>query len=218
MTSAPELPRKATLPQIQPCSPKPFKPHPPETGLMPMTNERKFMTPEIDLSSNLQSGMTNLRSCQSRRKFRSAGSAFQFTAFAAALTFFLSPATAANGELDPTGFWKTEKRNGVVEIFRCGTAFCGRVSDAAILRENPKQTDVNNPDRALRNRMVRGLIVLKNFTGGAGEWTGGPLYDPDTGDSAPTGRLRLRDAKTLEVRGCIARFFCRTQVWTRLRP
>ena len=114
MTSAPELPRKATLPQIQPCSPKPFKPHPPETGLMPMTNERKFMTPEIDLSSNLQSGMTNLRSCQSRRKFRSAGSAFQFTAFAAALTFFLSPATAANGELDPTGFWKTEKRNGVV--------------------------------------------------------------------------------------------------------
>lgn len=70
----------------------------------------------------------------------------------------------------------------------------------------------------MRSRAVRGLVVLKNFTGESGELSGGPLYDPDTGDSAPRGRLRLRDANTLEVRGCIARFLCRTQVWTRRHP
>ncbi|MEW4466199.1 DUF2147 domain-containing protein [Parasphingorhabdus sp. JC815] len=138
--------------------------------------------------------------------------------FAAVCVFLLSPAASANDKLDPTGFWKTEKRNGVVEIFHCSNAFCGRVIDAAVLRKNPKQTDVNNPDPDLRSRAVRGLVVLKNFTGKTGEWSGGPLYDPDTGDSAPRGRLRLRDANTLEVRGCIARFFCRTQIWTRRRP
>ncbi|QTD57487.1 DUF2147 domain-containing protein [Parasphingorhabdus cellanae] len=131
--------------------------------------------------------------------------------FAAAL---YAPAIAGD-TLDPKGFWKTEKKGGVVEIFPCDQALCGRIADAAILRKNPRQTDSNNPDPALRNRPVRGLIVLKNFTGGAGEWSGGPLYDPDTGDRASRGRLRLRDANTLEVRGCIARFLCQTQVWTR---
>ncbi|HEY9090716.1 DUF2147 domain-containing protein [Parasphingorhabdus sp.] len=182
-----------------------------------MTNVRKCMTLELRSSSNTQFNMQDLHLLKSRRITRSFGSTIKSIVFAAICALLLSPAAAASSELDPTGFWKTEKRSGVVEIFRCGNAFCGRVVDAAVLRKNPKQTDVKNPDKSLRSRAVRGLVVLKNFTGESDEWSGGPLYDPDTGDSAPSGRLRLRDANTLEVRGCIARFFCRTQVWSRRR-
>lgn len=173
------------------------------------------MISEIRLPLNNRPKMRRLSFIATGAATRSRCSIIVFAVFAAVSALLLNPATAASGKLDPTGFWKTTKRDGVVEIFRCGSAYCGRVADAAILRKNSKQTDVNNPDPALRSRAIRGLIVLKNFTGGSGEWSGGPLYDPDTGDSAPRGRLRLRDAQTLEVRGCIALFLCRTQVWKR---
>ena|SRR5690554_2042832 len=172
------------------------------------------MTHDVCSSSNINSGMRNFRLHDARTSSFS-GLSVKRIILALTCAILLCPAASASGVSDPTGFWNTGKKGGVVEIFRCGTALCGRVADAAILRKNPKQADINNPDPALRSRAVRGLLVLKNFNGKSGEWTGGPLYDPDTGDSAPRGRLRLREANTLEVRGCILSFLCRTQVWTR---
>ncbi|MBA15336.1 MAG: hypothetical protein CMN73_03170 [Sphingomonas sp.] len=115
------------------------------------------------------------------------------------------------------GRWQTEKENGVVEIHRCGDALCGRVLDGAPLRANPDQRDVRNPDRSLRDRRVRGLRVLSGFTGGPIRWTGGPLYDPESGDRASSGSLTLENANTLKVKGCIVGFLCRTQTWHRIR-
>ena len=122
---------------------------------------------------------------------------------------------SASGE-SLLGLWRTDNEYGAVELFVCKNAVCGRVVDGAALREDPDQRDVNNPDPSLRERRVKGLVVLENFTGGPRKWSGGPLYDPKTGDGAKRGRLILEDAGTLKVQGCIAAFLCRTQVWTRI--
>ncbi|HEX2813640.1 MULTISPECIES: DUF2147 domain-containing protein [Sphingopyxis] len=116
-----------------------------------------------------------------------------------------------------TGLWSTGSQGGRVELYRCGTAICGKVDDAAPLRANPNQRDVKNPDPALRDRRLKGLVVLRGFKGGPREWKGGPVYDPETGDGAAKGYLTLRADGKLEVKGCKAAIFCRTKVWTRVR-
>lgn len=126
-------------------------------------------------------------------------------------------APAAAQESSILGRWRTPSEGGVVEIHRCGEALCGRLVDAAPLRRNPDQRDVRNRDETQRDRPLRGLLVLRNFTGGPSEWRGGPLYDPNSGQSADRGTLTLVDADRLAVRGCIARVLCRTQTWRRAR-
>lgn len=123
------------------------------------------------------------------------------------------PAAAQDALL--LGRWRTAAQGGVVEIHRCGAALCGRLVDAAPLRRDPDQTDVRNRDPALRTRPLRGLRVLDGFTGGPTTWTGGPLYDPDSGQRAGRGALTLVEGGRLSVRGCIAPLICRTQTWTR---
>ncbi|RSY87547.1 DUF2147 domain-containing protein [Sphingomonas koreensis] len=130
----------------------------------------------------------------------------------ALLTAIALPASAR----DLTGLWATGTEGGRVQIYRCGTALCGKVVDAARLRTNPDLTDQRNSDPKLRNRRLRGLVVLEGFTGGPAEWQGGPVYDPETGSGARKGYLKLLPDGKLELKGCVA-FFCRTKIWTRAR-
>ncbi|KTE09541.1 DUF2147 domain-containing protein [Sphingopyxis sp. H115] len=131
-------------------------------------------------------------------------------AFAIAAAAVAMPAAAA----DITGVWATGTEGGRVEIYKCGSALCGRVVDASRLRANPDLRDVRNSDPALRQRKLKGLVVLKGFTGGPREWKGGPVYDPESGDGAPKGQLKLLPSGKLELKGCVV-FFCRTKIWTR---
>ncbi len=126
------------------------------------------------------------------------------------------PATAQPDDA-VLGRWRTTAQNGVVEIERCGAALCGRLVDAAALRANPDQRDVRNRRSALRDRPIKGLVVLQDFSGGPQTWSGGPLYDPESGQSAATGRLTLAEPDRLTVQACVAPLLCRTQTWTRLR-
>lgn len=126
-------------------------------------------------------------------------------------------AAALQGSGAITGLWSTGSQGGRAELYRCGTAICGKLVDAAPLRANPDQRDVKNPDRKLRDRRLKGLVVLQGFEGGPREWKGGPLYDPETGEGAAKGALTLRADGKLEVKGCKAAIFCRTKIWTRVR-
>lgn len=126
-----------------------------------------------------------------------------------------SPVWAQDGGL--LGRWRTSAQDGVVVMERCGSAVCGRLHDAAPLRADPNQRDVRNRDAALRARPLKNLKVLDRFSGGPKTWSGGPLYDPDTGQGAGRGTLTLVDDDTLAVKGCIAPLLCRTQTWKRVR-
>lgn len=130
----------------------------------------------------------------------------------AALGLFAVPASASAADI--TGIWATGSEGGRVEIYRCGAALCGKVVDAARLRGNPDLRDVRNSDAKLRGRRIKGLVVLKGFTGGPTAWKGGPVYDPDTGDGASRGYLTLLANGKLELKGCVA-FICRTKIWTK---
>lgn len=133
----------------------------------------------------------------------------------ALLALTAGPAVAQDGNL--LGRWRTPAENGVVSIERCGAVLCGRLVDAAPLRADPDQRDVRNRRAALRTRPLKDLLVLRGFTGGPQTWSGGPLYDPNSGQTAGTGTLTLTGPDTLSVRGCIAPLLCRTQTWTRAR-
>src|SRR3546814_3201182 len=89
------------------------------------------------------------------------------------LSMLSSPAWAA----DITGVWATGSEGGRVEIYRCGKALCGKLVDARRLRANPDLRDVRNADPKLRQRRLKGLVVLRNFRGGPSEWEGGPVYE-----------------------------------------
>jgi uncharacterized protein (DUF2147 family) len=124
-----------------------------------------------------------------------------------------SAADTTNAQI--LGTWKTPKHDGKVVIEECGAAICGRVIDGRELRANPNQTDVRNPNVSKRERKILGLNILEGYTGGPTAWTGGTVYDPQTGDSSSDSTLTLQSPNTLVVKGCRL-VFCRSETWTKI--
>jgi uncharacterized protein (DUF2147 family) len=116
----------------------------------------------------------------------------------------------------PIGRWQTAERGGVVEIFACGAALCGRIAGGPQLDAHPDQRDINNPDPALRSRLLKGLVFMTGFTGGPAEWKGGKIYRATNGKSY-TGSVALVGADILKLTGCIVSPLCQTQTWRRIR-
>jgi uncharacterized protein (DUF2147 family) len=131
--------------------------------------------------------------------------------FAAASVFAAGEAVAA----EVTGLWATPSDNGKVQVYRCGEGLCGKLIDADQIRANPGQTDHYNKDASQRGRKVKGLVLFEGYAGGPAEWKGGRIYDPKTGDTGRSGKIRLISDKTLEVKGCLGPI-CRTQHWKRV--
>ena len=134
--------------------------------------------------------------------------------FAAA--FALSAGVAqAQSSREILGTWKTPKHDGKVVIAECGNAICGRVIDGRELRRNPDQADVYNPDPDKRTRKIMGLNILEGYSGGPTEWSGGTVYDPQTGDSSSDSTLTLQSSDVLIVKGC-RMVFCRSETWRKI--
>ena len=125
-------------------------------------------------------------------------------------------AAAAMSPDAAVGRWRTETRNGIVEVERCGGSICGKLVSSDGLRTNPNMLDINNKDTALRGRRLLNLQILGGFTRGGGEWSGGTIYN---GDDGGTYRATVTpiDADHLKVKGCIIWPLCKSQTWTRFR-
>ena len=113
------------------------------------------------------------------------------------------------------GRWRTETRNGIVEVDRCGGSICGKLVSSDGLRTNPDMRDIKNKDTALRGRRLLNLQILGGFTRGNSEWSGGTIYN---GDDGGTYRATVTpiDADHLKVKGCIIWPLCKSQIWTRI--
>lgn len=127
------------------------------------------------------------------------------------LALVSSPALALEGTS-----WRTATGSGVVALSSCGTGrLCGVVT-RILTPGQANAVDANNPDRALRTRQVRGLRFLDGFSEGRnGRWTGGRIYDPETGNTYRS-ELRLLPNGNLEVKGCVGPI-CQNQIWTPAR-
>jgi uncharacterized protein (DUF2147 family) len=116
------------------------------------------------------------------------------------------------------GTWLTTDGKAHIEIYRCEDFYCGKIVWLSEPLENGRpKLDKENPDQSLRERPILGLVLMRDFSyDGDGEWTGGNVYDPESGDEYK-GKLTLRDSTTLDLRGYILLpLFGRTEEWTRV--
>ena len=113
------------------------------------------------------------------------------------------------------GNWLTEKRDGIIQISRTSE---GLYQGQIVGGDDPQRTDAHNPDPALRQRTLLGQLILQDMQyDGAGRWSGGTIYDPDSGHTYRC-RLELRGADQLHVRGFLGvSLLGRSQTWTRYR-
>jgi len=142
---------------------------------------------------------------------------------AAALPAAAQPADAV------TGRWLTEAGDkggrAQVEISEEEGKLVGRIVwlEEPDFPDGPHQgeakTDLENPDPALRDRPVMGLVLLDGFTyDGDGTWSGGTIYDPANGKTYKA-KMYLSgvDDPTLDIRGYVGiPLFGRTTTWRRV--
>ncbi|MGB5872963.1 MAG: DUF2147 domain-containing protein [Bacteroidota bacterium] len=114
------------------------------------------------------------------------------------------------------GTWLTVEGKAIVEIFKCEETYCGRIvwlRDP--LKEGKPVVDDKNPDEKLRARPVLGMMLLWEFVYDEDNvWTGGTIYDPESGDEYSARMTLVGDAE-LELRGYVLiPLFGRTETWT----
>lgn len=140
---------------------------------------------------------------------------------AGALALTANPGRAQDPQLDSgdaiLGEWLTGEGKARVQIYRCDTLYCGKIVWLKEPVKNGKEVvDDKNPDPALKDKPVIGLVIVRAFSyDGDGEWTGGKVYDPESGDTY-SGKMTLKDPHTLRLRGYVLiPLLGRTEIWTR---
>ena len=129
----------------------------------------------------------------------------------AALFAFAVPALAG----DPTGTWTAAEGKSKVRISRCGASLCGNL---VWLREpndeaGKAKLDYHNENAALRSRPMIGVPILLAMAP-EGEAFRGSIYNAEDGKTYAATLKQLSD-NSVQVQGCVAAVFCKTQVWTR---
>ncbi|MBK1638779.1 hypothetical protein CKO24_06905 [Rhodothalassium salexigens DSM 2132] len=125
-------------------------------------------------------------------------------------------ATAQDNAIDAHdvyGRWLTEDDAAVITVRDCGDGSpCGTMTWL-----NPDTTDAcrdrANPEAALQDRPLLGLVMLDGFERGEDGWRRGQIYHAERGKTYRA-LIRRTGADSAQVKGCLA-FFCQSQDWTR---
>ena len=125
---------------------------------------------------------------------------------------FVAPAFAQ----DVTGLWQTQTNGGQVEISHCGNSLCGKLVNSNHIKSDPAVKDEKNKDASLRNRPLKNMQMLYDFTGGPTKWTGGKVYNAADGGTYSV-TITLLSANELKLKGCIVAPLCKTEKWTRIK-
>lgn len=127
---------------------------------------------------------------------------------------------AASFAQDVTGKWKLEDGTAIVEVYRSGDVFNGKIVWLADPTEDDGSpaVDSNNPDKALRSRKLIGLNMLSGLKEtGKNEYSGGSIYDPGNGK---TYNCSMKvEGDVLKVRGSLDKkgLLGRTMDWFRVK-
>ena len=134
------------------------------------------------------------------------------------MIFMLLPLAAAFAQ-DVIGKWKLEDGSAIVEVYKQGDVFNGKI----VWLENPTEddgtpaVDNNNPDPKFRSRQLIGLNMLNNLKKDGGEYSGGSIYDPGNGK---TYNCSMKvEGDVLHVRGSLDKrgLLGRTMDWFRVK-
>ena len=130
----------------------------------------------------------------------------------------MMPLAAAFAQ-DVIGKWKLEDGTAIVEVYKSGDVYNGKI----VWLQNPTESDGtpakdnNNPDPKLRTRQILGLNMLHGLKKDGSKYTGGKIYDPGNGK---TYNCSMQvDGDVLKVRGSLdARgLLGRTMDWFRVK-
>lgn len=115
------------------------------------------------------------------------------------------------------GKWKSEDKKTIVEIYKTGNTFSGKIAWQEIPNDangNPR-TDIENPDASKRNRPLLGLQVLYDLEFEDGYWQDGEIYNSQNGETYDVDVwLEGNDVLVLKVHWY---FMSETQKWTRVK-
>jgi len=121
------------------------------------------------------------------------------------------------GHSDVEGRWLSGDGDGWIDIQVIGDSLTGVIAGSPNTQpDDPPRYDDKNPDPDLRDRPLDGMAIMRGFKfAGDGRWTGGTIYDPNSGKTYK-GTITQVDADTLKVRGYIGvSLFGRSDTWTR---
>ena len=130
----------------------------------------------------------------------------------------LAPLAAAFAQ-DVVGKWKLDDGSAIVEVYKQGDAFNGKI----VWLQDPTEpdgspaVDTNNPDAKLRSRKLIGLNMLSGLKKSGAEYTGGSIYDPGNGK---TYNCSMKvEGDVLKVRGSLDKrgLLGRTMDWFRVK-
>ena len=134
------------------------------------------------------------------------------------VVMMLSAASVMSAQ-DIIGKWKLEDGTAIVEVYRQGDVFNGRI----VWLETPTNADgtpvldTNNPDKSLQSRQLINLNMLSGLKADGKEYNGGTIYDPGNGKTyncsmkVEKGVLKVRGS--LDKRGLLGR----TMDWFRVK-
>lgn len=109
------------------------------------------------------------------------------------------------------GLWWSPKKDAKIEICQRGDKFFGKF----VWLATPKK-DEKNPNKNLQSRDIVGLEFLTGFKYDEGNYTGGDIYDPESGKTYSC-KMSL-NGTTLKVRGYIGiSLFGRTEYFEKIK-
>ena len=130
----------------------------------------------------------------------------------------LAPLAAAFAQ-DVVGKWKLEDGTAIVEVYKSGDAYNGKI--VWLLHptddDGTPAVDNNNPDPKLRSRQLIGLNMLSGLKKTGTEYSGGSIYDPGNGK---TYNCSMKvEGNVLKVRGSLDKrgLLGRTMDWFRVK-
>ena len=130
----------------------------------------------------------------------------------------LAPLATAFAQ-DVVGKWKLDDGSAIVEVYKQGDAFNGKI----VWLQDPTEpdgspaVDKKNPDAKLRSRKLIGLNMLSGLKKSGAEYTGGSIYDPGNGE---TYNCSMKvEGDVLKVRGSLDKkgLLGRTMDWYRVK-
>ncbi|HVA55299.1 MAG TPA: DUF2147 domain-containing protein [Gammaproteobacteria bacterium] len=123
------------------------------------------------------------------------------------------------------GVWTTQDGKARVEIVQQNGLYLGQIvwlkeplypADDDQGMSGKAKVDRMNPDASLKTRPIIGLPLVNGFHyAGADAWTGGTIYDPESGKTYSC-KISLMSDGALRVRGYVGiLLFGRTEIWQR---
>lgn len=114
------------------------------------------------------------------------------------------------------GVWLTKDNKAKIQIYKVKDRYFGKIISGDLYEADGKtlKKDTKNENSSKRNATIKDLVLLNNFSFEDGIWSGGTIYDPESG-STYSCKIKLKGTK-LEIRGYIGiSLFGRTEIWQR---